>query len=66
MKKKLLQLYEGEKKGIEKGRQEGILIGKTEVAKKSLKMGMKVEDVAQATDLEVGLIDKLKEERGKI
>lgn len=42
------------------------MIGKTEVAKKSLKMGMKVEDVAQATDLEVGLIDKLKEERGKI
>ncbi len=52
-----------EAKGIEKGIEKGIQCGRTETAQKLLEMGMKPEQIAEATSLSVEYIKELKAER---
>ena len=40
-----------ERKGIEKGRTEGIQLGRTETARKLLRMGLELPKIAEATEL---------------
>ena len=40
-----------ERKGIEKGRTEGIQLGRTETARKLLRMGLELPKIAEATGL---------------
>ena len=49
----------GIEKGIEKGREEGSYKAKLETAKKLLDMGMPIENIAIATGLTQGEIEKL-------
>lgn len=49
-----------ERKGIEKGLQQGRTEGKLEVVKRLLDMGMEIESIAKATGLDAKEIEKLK------
>ena len=49
-----------ERKGIEKGRTEGIQLGKTETARNLLRMGMEFRLIAEATGLSIEEISSLK------
>ncbi|WP_010241121.1 hypothetical protein [Clostridium arbusti] len=53
------ELKTAERKGIEKGREEGMEKGKIEVAKSFLRMGLSIEQIAAGTGLTVEEIRKL-------
>jgi predicted transposase/invertase (TIGR01784 family) len=58
------EFKEGEAKGIvteiQKGKEEGILEGKLDTANNLLKIGMSVEQIAEATKLTIVQINRLK------
>ena len=51
----------GLENGKEEGIKEGIEEGTISIAKKLLKMNMKIEDISKATGLSISEIEKLKE-----
>ena len=53
-------LKEGREKGLKQGIEQGFEKGKVEIAKKLIKMGLSIEDIAKATDLTKEEILKLK------
>ncbi len=52
----------GKEEGIKEGKKEGLKEGKIEIAKKMLKKGSSVEDVAEMTELSIDEIEKIKKE----
>ena len=48
-----------ERKGIEKGRTEGIQLGRTDTARNLLKMGFDAAQIAQATGLSLEEVEAL-------
>ena len=51
--------YNAKKEGLEEGRAEGLLTGKIDIAKKLLKKGMNVQNIAELTELDIKQIEKL-------